>query len=333
MVDGGIQTKIVRSHSFDPWFNIALEEKLLADLLANEIILYLWQNDNTVVIGRNQNAWKECAWEQLEKDGGKLARRLSGGGAVYHDLGNLNFTFLAPRKYYDIEKQLSVILAALKKLGVNAEFSGRNDLLLDGKKFSGHAYYYQSQAAYHHGTIMVHSQLEKLSKYLNPSKKKIAAKGVESVRSRVTNIGENSKEITIPSVTESFIESFSELYQEPSDEVHIHEEASEVMGLYEKFASWDWRFGQSPLFDISLTERFPWGEIDLKLHTINGRIDSCTVYSDAMDEEMIRRISPLLTGCLLEKENLVRALDPLAREVQDSTVIDEIKLWLGSLDL
>jgi lipoate-protein ligase A len=333
VVDVGIKTKIVRSHSFDPWFNIALEEKLLQDLGENEIILYLWQNDNTVVIGRNQNAWKECAWEQLEKDGGKLARRLSGGGAVYHDLGNLNFTFLAPRKYYDIEKQLTVILAALRNLGVNPEFSGRNDLLLDGKKFSGHAYYYQSQAAYHHGTIMVHSDIEKLVKYLNPSKKKMVAKGVDSVRSRVTNIAEEFQHITILSVMESFMKSFSELYQEPEDKMDIYEDEPELMGLYEKFASWSWRFGQSPLFDIYFSERFSWGEIDLMLHTLNGKIDSCTVYSDAMDEELIRRISPALLGSKLEKESLLQALDSLISVAKDRIIIDDLKTWIACLEL
>lgn len=141
-----LDTKIVYSHSYDPWFNLAVEEYLLNHVHDHEVILYLWQNDQTVVIGRNQNAWKECAWEQLEKDGGKLARRLSGGGAVFHDLGNLNFTFLTTKKHYELERQLSVILQALRKLGVNAEFSGRNDLMLDGRKFSGHAYYYQGHS-------------------------------------------------------------------------------------------------------------------------------------------------------------------------------------------
>ena len=131
-----IQTRIIKSLSHDPWVNLAIEEHLLEQVTEDEVILYLWQNENTVVIGRNQNAWKECKHLDLEREGGKLARRLSGGGAVYHDLGNLNFTFIMNKKHYDLSKQLTVILQAVKKLGIKAEFSGRNDLVIEEKQFS-----------------------------------------------------------------------------------------------------------------------------------------------------------------------------------------------------
>lgn len=132
--------EIIYSQSFNPWYNLALEEYLLNGVSDNEVILYLWQNDNTVVVGRNQNAWKECRCKLLEEEGGKLARRLSGGGAVYHDLGNLNFTFLMKDSLYDLKHQLNVILNAVKMAGIEAEFSGRNDLVVQGKKFSGNAF-------------------------------------------------------------------------------------------------------------------------------------------------------------------------------------------------
>lgn len=333
MADGLIQTKIVRSNSFDPWFNLALEEKLLNNISDHEVILYLWQNNQTVVIGRNQNAWKECAWEQLEKDGGKLARRLSGGGAVFHDLGNLNFTFLAPRKYYDLEKQLSVILDALKKLGVQAEFSGRNDLLLDGKKFSGHAYYYQGQSAFHHGTILIKSDLEKLGRYLQPSQKKMVSKGIDSVRSRVVNIADLSEDITVPVVMDSLEKSFVEIYGKPAEEVMVDRQDQDIISNYAKYASWEWRFGQTPTFDIALSERFGWGEIELGFRLLNGKIDSCTVYSDAMDEELIRRIPEAMKGRILEKGDLMCALESLIDEANGGLIIADLMKWLDNLQI
>ena len=187
----------IESNQFSPYRNLAVEEYLLLHCEDKECILYLWQNQNTVVIGRNQNAWKECKVESLEENGGHLARRLSGGGAVYHDLGNLNFTFLVSKENYSIDRQLEVIVKAVQKLGAKAEKSGRNDILIDGKKFSGNAFYEQEQHCYHHGTLMMNVNKEMLSKYLTVSKEKLQSKGVDSVKSRVTNLVDYIPDLTL----------------------------------------------------------------------------------------------------------------------------------------
>jgi len=135
-----LNVRLVRSPDTDPWKNLAREEFLMGDCADDAAIFYLWQNAHTVVIGRNQNAWSECRLDLLESEGGRLARRSSGGGAVYHDLGNLNYSFIVPRPLYSLALQLGVVLAALRSPGFDAEFSGRNDLLLGGPQFAVHAY-------------------------------------------------------------------------------------------------------------------------------------------------------------------------------------------------
>jgi lipoate-protein ligase A len=322
-------TKVVYSTSYDPWFNLALEESLLNQLAPHEIILYLWQNQTTVVIGRNQNAWKECAWEQLEKNGGKLARRLSGGGAVFHDLGNLNFTFILRQEYYDLEKQLSVIFEALKINNIQAEFSGRNDLLLKGKKFSGHAYYFRNQAALHHGTILVHSDLNSLNLYLKPSPKKMLSKGIDSVRSRVVNLSSLNKNITIKQIRESLEKSFASSYGHPDSFITYGEaDKSNFLKLYEKYSSWEWRFGASPRFDFSLCEHFPWGEIEIGFQLKNGIISACTLYSDAMDETLIRTIAQCFLGLPLNKQNLIKALSSL-QNTENEYLINDLSSFIS----
>ena len=297
------------SSCLDPYRNLAVEQVLLESVEEGQCILYLWQNENTVVIGRNQNPWKECATSLLAEEGGRLARRLSGGGAVFHDLGNLNFTFLIPQEDFDTNRQLQVIQTALKGLGVEAEISGRNDLTAQGHKFSGNAYYKNGIQAYHHGTLLVHADMEKLSRYLTPSKAKLQSKGVDSVRSRVVNLQSLNPQITLEGLKEALAKAFSQVYGHPVNILPASElDQSRVAELTERNRSWDWNFGQKLPFTMECQDRFPWGNVQLQLQIQHGTIQTVQVWTDAMDFRLAPKLQQALTGCTFTKEVLLARL-------------------------
>lgn len=293
-----MEVLIYESQTFDPHVNLAVEEYLLSRA-DNAVILYLWQNENTVVIGKNQNPWKECRTTLLEEEGGHLARRLSGGGAVFHDRGNLNFTFLMPQSQFDLTKQFCVIMDAVAGFGVPVRFSGRNDIVAEGGKFSGNAFYRNGKQAYHHGTLLVDADMEKLSRYLSPSKAKLQAKGVDSVRSRVVNLNALCVDITVDSLKSALKESFSRNYG-PASPLEI-EDWTPVEQLTRRYRSWEWNYGQKLPFSFEYEERFPWGGIQLALRVENGIIRQLKVYSDAMDWQVAPVLEQVLTGCRFTK--------------------------------
>lgn len=328
---------IIHSEEYNPWYNLALEEHLFNNLDEDEIILYLWQNDQTVVIGRNQNSWQECRCSLLEEEnGGFLARRLSGGGAVYHDLGNLNFTFILKKKNYDVEKQLEVILKAVRNLGIKAEFTGRNDITVSGKKISGNAFYHSQGTAYHHGTILFDTDIESLVKYLQVSQEKIKSKGIKSVRSRVVNLKEIKEDLTLNSIKEEIEKSFLETYNASLKKVEKIEtkpsQIKELEELYNKYSSWDWRYGKTPDFDIYFEKRFEWGGVELGIALIDGKIDQVRVYSDAGNAELFVKINEILKGEKLNKERIISSLDKL-KAVGNQDIINDLKQWLAKRDI
>jgi lipoate---protein ligase len=323
-----LNTRIVLSEAYDPWHNLALEEFLFRNVEKNQVILYLWQNQNTVVIGRNQNAWKECRCVKLEGDGGKLARRLSGGGAVFHDLGNLNFTFIMDRSLYNLHKQLEVILEGTNKLGIQAEFTGRNDLTVEGKKFSGNAFYFEEDKAYHHGTVLIDVDVEKVSTYLQVSKEKMVAKGVNSVQSRITNLKNYLPGLSITQMKETLMESFQEIYGRGPEPLFIKDTDHDLKELYAKYSSWDWLYGKTPQFDLVFENRFPWGGIDMGLTLRNGRIIESKIYSDAMNANLIEQMSASLIDLTLKSDNILQALDTLEVTEEDKQIITDMKNWL-----
>lgn len=305
----------LESGSLNPYLNMGLEEYLMYHTGGTECILYLWQNERTVVIGRNQNAWKECRTEELEKDDGYLARRLSGGGAVFHDLGNLNFTFLVRKENIDVEKQTEVILRAVGSLGIRAERSGRNDITANGCKFSGNAFYRTGDYCYHHGTILLHADRELMEKYLHVSEKKLESKGVDSVRSRVGNLCDWAPGLDRERMAEKLKEAFGVCYGLPVEDFPGERLAGEeISRLAERFSSWDWKCGRQIPFSREAEERFSWGEIRILLRVDVGRVQETRLFTDALDVELAERVEKCLSGLLFQRKVIRDAIDGVLAE-------------------
>ena len=302
--------RIYESTVTDPYRNLATEKYLMDTTCPDEYTLYLWQNQNTVVIGSNQNAWVECRTTLLEQEGGKLARRLSGGGAVFHDVGNLNFTFMSRKQNYDLDRNLAVIKHACAYAGIAVEKSGRNDLLTEGRKFSGNAFYQNKTHAYHHGTLLINVDMEKLQRYLSPSKAKLEAKGIASVRSRVINLQELNPTLTCEVMKQYMAQAFEAEYGLSASIVTLTEEDTSVIDtLAKEYGSWDYLYGTPLPFTFSCESRFDWGSIQLQLQAKGGIITAAKVYSDSMDWQLPEQIEKALTGCrfaLTEMQNAIK---------------------------
>ena len=303
----------LESPSFSAPDNLALEAALADNVRPGELILYLWQNEKTVVIGRNQNAWKECRPEALRRDGGTLVRRLSGGGAVFHDLGNLNVSFCVPRAEEDIPRQTRVVLSALRLLGVEASASGRNDLELDGRKFSGHAAFRTARASCHHLTLMLRVDREALERYLCVSPLKLRSRGVDSVRARVTNLADRFPALTLPALRAALKDALSAEYGLPLLPFPAQERLPEreKEAWRERFSSWEWTFGRPIPFDLEEEARFPWGVAELRLRVEAGRIRACRLWTDAMDPDWPALAADALCGARFAPEDLRAALGTL----------------------
>ena len=300
---------VYNGRSFDPHVNLAVEKNLLDRVQPGECILYLWQNQNTVVIGRNQNAWAECRTTLLESEGGKLARRLSGGGAVFHDLGNLNFTFLVRDEDYDVDRQLSVIQQACALAGIATEKSGRNDVLAQGRKFSGNAFYHHAGHAYHHGTLMVDVDKDKLGRYLSPPKAKLESKGVASVRSRVVNLRELCPSLTCDNMRKLMVEAFQKVYGLPASSMALGANAlAQIEQTEALYRSWEYLYGNALAFTFQCEEKFDWGHITVQLEANNGTVTAAKVYSDAMDWLLPEAVEEALTGCIFRLGDMQTAL-------------------------
>lgn len=276
-----------KSNSHNPYENLAVEKYFFDTLPQDFFVFYLWQNAHTVVIGRNQNAYSECLVDKLISDGGKLARRMTGGGAVYHDLGNLNFTFIFHNKDYDVKKNFSVIAETLKAFKITAEISGRNDILAEGKKFSGNAFLTSSGKTCHHGTLMVDVDIDKMPKYLNVSKDKLVKHGVKSVSSRVENLNKLCDDITIETLSKALLSSVKQVF---SPSKVIDAKVENVALLSESFSKEDYLFGADARFVSRASQSFDWGKVDLDFEIVGDSVDLNGICSDSLETEIFDQI-------------------------------------------
>ena len=286
--------RLLLSDSHDPWFNLAVEECIFRQMPATQRVLFLWRNADTVVIGRAQNPWKECNTRRMEEDNVRLARRSSGGGAVFHDLGNTCFTFMAGKPEYDKTVSTAIVLEALNSLGITAEASGRNDLIVKteegDRKVSGSAYRETKDRGFHHGTLLLNADLSRLANYLNPDKKKLQAKGITSVRGRLPN----------------FAETFA------------------------RQSSWEWNFGQAPAFSHLLDERFTWGGVELHFDVEKGVITRTQVFTDSLNPAPLEALGERLQGCQYRADVLQQSCEALVAEFpEQKNELRELANWVA----
>jgi lipoate-protein ligase A len=292
------RTACLIARGTDPCRNLAIEKHLMDTLPDETAILYLWQNSHTIVVGRNQNPWYECRVNEFLESGGRIVRRLSGGGAVYHDMGNLNFTFILPKTEFDVPKQLGVIRMAVGAFDLEAYHSGRNDLLIGERKFSGNAFYKAGHSAYHHGTLLISCDMNVLAGYLTASKSKMQSHGVQSVASRVVNLQSLNPDVTVEALQRELYRAFSVVYKHrPAvlDEMMLDQPTLDALAA--QFADPAWIYPEALPYTFTVEERFPWGGVTVKLLVENGVIKNAKLFTDAMEAGLFSVLEQALTGC------------------------------------
>lgn len=306
--------QFIVSNQTEPYWNIAVEQWLVE--CADAVTLYLWRNRRTVVIGQNQNPYSEVNVEALEADGGFLMRRKTGGGAVYHDDGNLNFSFVVPKALYDQQRQFSVIQRAVESFGLHTELSGRNDILAEGRKFSGNAFSKGRVNDLHHGTLLISGDMSDLARYLKPKPAKLQKHGVQSVRSRVVNLAELNLDITPESIVPRLKKAFVEEYGGDCMDVAFYDiiRRDEVREIHDHFASPEWKYGRWQTFTAQRSAQFDWGGVEVALTVEDNIIRDVQIASDALDLAALDEVRKKLTGASIS-EAPAESDNPIERDI------------------
>ncbi|MBT2645828.1 lipoate--protein ligase [Bacillus sp. ISL-34] len=298
----------------DPRINLAIEEYALKHLNIDETYLLFYINRPSIIIGRNQNTIEEINSDYVDGNGITVVRRLSGGGAVYHDLGNLNFSFITRDdgdSFHNFKKFTQPVVETLEKLGIHAELSGRNDILAEGKKISGNAMFSTKGRMFSHGTLLFQSEMDHIVSALKVKKDKIESKGIKSIRSRVGNIADFLKEPMSVEEFRSFLlqnifkdsGKVTEYILTETDWEKIHKISED------RYQNWEWNYGKSPKFNLQNSHRFPVGSVDIRLEVNRGIIENCKIYGDFFGVGEVADIEQKLTGTRYEKEAISRVLD------------------------
>ena len=317
--------KIIINNHTDPYFNLACEQYMLEN--SDGEIVMLWRNSPSVIIGKNQNTYAELNIDYVLENKIKVVRRLTGGGAVFHDLGNINFTFITPEKdckALDFQRFTKPVIDTLNELNVPAELSGRNDIVVDGRKISGNAQTSYNGKIMHHGTLLFSANMSKLEGALNPNKEKLSTKGIKSVKSRVGNITD-LYEVTPEKFTESFLKRFdgNTVCISESEEKAIQKLADE------KYMTWEWNFGKSGRFETKKEKRFPFGTVEILLSSDKGRIGNIRINGDFFGIKPISEIENKLIGVQLNMDSLISSLDDVGEYISgsDANIIAELILF------
>ncbi|MCY7627573.1 lipoate--protein ligase [Bacillus altitudinis] len=301
---------------YDPMINLAIEEYCLKYLDPEETYLLFYINQPSIIIGKNQNTIEEINTKYVEDNGIKVVRRLSGGGAVYHDKGNLNFSFITKDdgdSFHNFKKFTEPVIKALEKLGVKAELSGRNDIMADGRKISGNAQFATRGRIFSHGTLLFDSEIEHVVSALNVKKEKIESKGIKSIRSRVANISELMDQKMTTEEFRKILLSYifdtngdvPEYQLTDKDWEKIHEISRD------RYQKWEWNYGRSPKFNLQHSKRFPAGSIDLRLEVKKGIIQDCKIFGDFFGVGDIADIEKRLIGQQYDRKTISDVLEDM----------------------
>lgn len=310
----------------DPHINLALEEYILRNFNPDHDYLLFYINEPSIIIGRNQNTLEEINHEYVEEKKLHVVRRVSGGGAVYHDFGNLNFSFITDhdmKSLNNFKKFTQPVINVLNEIGVPAELKGRNDIVANEKKISGNAQFSTGKRMFSHGTLLLDSELGEVANALNVKMNKIASKGHKSVRSRVANISEFLPKPMPISEFRSVI--LQGIYRDNEDFETYKLSPEEWEGVHllkeEKYNNWDWNYGRSPKFNIQRSKRFPVGEIDLRIFVEKGHIENLTIYGDFFGKDPVSDIENKLAGLRYERQ-----------EIEDALSSFELQHYFGNIE-